>query len=200
VNGSALVITNNLGGALLTLSHGTIFLSSGSVIADSIIISNQSQITGCGTITGSIKNFGTITVTCPGGTLTLNGIVTNNGTIIATNNADIEFLGPVVNNGTIDVVNGYAHFLGGFVNHGTYRDAGTVLKMPNLGFAGADAIISFGSVSGKIYAVEYTDNLILSNWVALANCVTGNGGVMQFNDTGAATVTQRFYRVHLTLP
>jgi len=200
VNGGELIVTNSLGNALLTLPHGTIVLSDGTVMGNSITISNQSQITGCGTITGDIKNFGTLTVTCLGGTLTLNGIVTNNGTIIATNNADFEFFGPVVNNGTIDVVNGYAHFPGGFVNHGTYVDAGSVLKPPGLNFSGADVVISFGCVSGKTYAVEYTDDLASSNWLVLAGDILGNGGYTQFPDTGAASLTQRFYRVHLTLP
>jgi T5SS/PEP-CTERM-associated repeat protein len=163
-------------------------------------ISANAILTGCGTIIGNVNNFGTLAVTCPGGTLTLAGIVTNSATIMATNGGDIEFLGPVVNNGTIDFVNGFGHFLGGFINNGVYRDAATALKTPNLSFSGFDSVISFGCVSGKTYAVEYTDDLVSSNWLTLVGDVLGNGGNTQFTDIGAANLTQRFYRVHLFLP
>jgi T5SS/PEP-CTERM-associated repeat protein len=195
----ALTVTNG-GTGQIQLWHGQIILQQGVVLTDQLSISAGTSVTGCGTIIGSINNSGTLAVTCPGGTLTLNGIVTNSATITATNNADIEFLGPVVNNGTIDVVNGYAHFSGGFINHGTYVDAGGVLKTPLLSFSGADVVVSFGCVSGKTYAVEYTDNLVSSNWLVLVGDILGNGGGTQFIDPGASSLTQRFYRVHLTLP
>jgi hypothetical protein len=190
----------NAGVGQIQLQHGQIILQQGVVMTDLLSISAGTSVTGCGTIIGNINNSGTLTVTCPGGTLTLNGIVTNNGTIIATNNGDFEFLGPVVNNGTVNVINGFGHFPGGFINHGSYVDAGSVLKLPGLNFSGADVVISFGCVSGKNYAVEYTDNLASSNWLVLAGNILGSGGNTQFPDMGAASLTQRFYRVHLTLP
>ncbi len=195
----SLTITNG-GAGQIQLQHGQIVLQQGVVLTDLLSISAGTSVSGCGTIIGSINNSGTLAVTCPGGTLTLKGIVTNSSTIVATNNADIEFLGPVVNNGTIDIVNGFAHFPGGFINHGTYLDAGSVLEIPGLNFSGADVVISFGCMSGKTYAVEYTDDLTSSNWLVLAGNVLGNGGNTQFSDIGAANLTQRFYRVHLTLP
>ena len=200
VNGGAFIVTNNLANASLTLPSGYIFLSDGTVIGNNISISNQSEIAGCGTIIGNVNNSGTLSVNCPGGTLTLDGILTNNSSIIATNGADIEFLGPVVNNGTVDLVNGFGHFLGGFLNKGVYRDAGTVLKTPALNFTTIGMVISFGSVSGKTYAVEYTDCLTPTNWSVLFGGITGTGGTMQFTDTSAVGLTQRFYRVHLTMP
>ena len=189
INGGVLIVTNAQQTAPLTLNRGSILLNGGSVIGNSIAISNQSLIIGCGTIAGSINNFGTITITCPGGTLTLDSVIANSGVIIATNNADIEFLGPVINNGTIDIVNGFAHFPGGLINRGTYRDAATVLKMPSMSFTGSNTIVGFGCVSGKTYAVEYTDDLTSSNWLVLVGGILGNGGVTQFMDTGAANLS-----------
>lgn len=194
-----LTVTNG-GAGQIQLQHGQIILQQGVVMTDQLSISAGAMVSGCGTIIGSVNNSGTLMVACPGGTLTLNGIVTNNATIIATNNADIEFLGAVVNNGTIDVINGYAHFPGGFINHGAYVDASNVLKTPNLNFSGADVMISFSCVSGKTYAVEYTDSMLPTNWIALVSGIVGNGGNTQFPDIGAASLTQRFYRVHLMLP
>ena len=195
----ALTVTNG-GAGQIQLQHGQIILQQGVVMADLLSISAGAMVTGCGTIIGNINNSGTLAVTCPGGTLTLNGIFTNNATIIATNNADIEFLGPVINNGTIDAINGYAHFLGGFINHGSYQDAANVLRTPNLSFSNATAAISFGSVSGKTYAVEYTDDLVTTNWTTLVGGIVGNGVTMQFADPSATNRLQRFYRVHLILP
>lgn len=199
-SGGILIVTNATNEARIELQLGDTLLNQGVIIGNSLSISSQCQVTGCGTIVGNISNFGTLAVTCPGGTLTLAGIVTNNATITATNGADIEFLGPVVNNGTINVINGFVHFQSTFINHGFYADAASVLKTPNLSFNGLNSVISFGGVSGKTYAVEYTDNLMSSNWLALVGNILANGGNTQFTDTGAANLTQRFYRVHLILP
>jgi T5SS/PEP-CTERM-associated repeat protein len=195
----ALTVTNG-GTGQIQLQNGQILLQQGVVMMDLLSISVGAAVTGCGTMIGNINNSGTLAVTCPGGTLTLDGIVTNNASIVATNGADIEFLSSVVNNGTIDLVNGFGHFLGGFLNRGVYRDAGTVLKMPSLDFNGAGMVISFGSVSGKTYAVEYTNTMTPTNWAVLFGGITGTGGTMQFTDTSAVGLTQRFYRVHLALP
>ena len=195
----ALTVTNG-GTGQIQLQHGQITLQQSVVMMDLLSISTGAAITGCGTMIGNINNSGTLAVTCPGGTLTLDGIVTNNASIVATNGADFEFLGPVVNNGTIDLVNGFGHFLGGFLNKGVYRDAGTVLATPALNFNGVGMVISFGSVSGKTYTVEYTDGLTPTNWAVLFGGIMGTGGTMQFTDTSAVGLTQRFYRVHLTLP
>jgi T5SS/PEP-CTERM-associated repeat protein len=195
----ALTVTNG-GAGQIQLQNGQIALQQGVVMADLLSISAGAAVTGCGTIIGNINNSGTLSVTCPGGTLTLNGIVTNNASIVATNGGDIEFLGSVVNNGTIDLVNGFGHFLGGFVNNGVYRNAGTVLMTPSLNFNNVGMVISFGSVSGKTYAVDYTDQMMPTNWAVLFGGIMGTGGTMQFTDTSAIGLTQRFYRVHLSLP
>jgi hypothetical protein len=195
----SLTVTNG-GTGQLQLWHGQILLQQGIITVDLLAISASAAVMGCGTIVGNINNSGTLAVDCPGGTLSISGTVTNNGSITATNNADIEFLGPVVNYGTINVVNGSAHFPGGFINHGSYQDAGTVLNTPGVNLIGSDLAISFGCVSGKTYAVEYRDDLVSSNWAALVDGIVAMGGTTQIIDAAAANLPQRFYRVHLYLP
>jgi T5SS/PEP-CTERM-associated repeat protein len=200
LNGGTLIVTNGSGTAPLILTQtATITLNAGTLIGNSILISNLCRITGCGTIVGNIKNLGTLAINCPGGTLTILGAVTNYATILATNDADVEFLGPVVNNGTIDVINGWAHFQGGLINQGVYRDAGSVLRITSFNANGGDIAFGFLTVSNKSYAVEYTDDLIAGTWLVLTN-ITGSGVATQIVDPGAAVFTQRFYRVHLSLP
>ena len=196
----SLAVTNHGGGLLQLPQQGKMVLQQGIVTVDLLTISAGAAVTGCGTIVGNISNSGTLAVDCSGGTLTISGTVTNNGSVIATNSADIEFLGPVVNNGTINVINGSAHFPGGFINHGSYQDAGTVLTTPGVNLIGSDLVISFGCVSGKTYAVEYVDDLMSTNWVALVDGVVATGGTTQITDTAAANLPQRFYRVHLYQP
>ncbi|HUJ10484.1 MAG TPA: hypothetical protein VL171_10715 [Verrucomicrobiae bacterium] len=193
----ALNITNGGSGQV---QHGGIILANGSVTAGFLNVLAGGFITGCGTISATIWNSGTIVIDCAGGTLTINGGVTNTAVIQAINGSDIEFLGPVDNTGTIDVINGSAHFLNTFRNKGAYSDAGTVLRSPTLSFGESAMTVSFGTVSGKIYSIEYNDDLASTNWMTLSTNVTATGEILSVADPSAASLTQRFYRVRLSLP
>ena len=61
--------------------------------------------------------------------------------------------------------------------------------------SGATAGISFTTVSGLNYVVEYRDAVDFGNWVMLASA-PGTGGVVTIIDPGAA-VASRFYRVRV---
>ncbi len=64
---------------------------------------------------------------------------------------------------------------------------------------GADISISFASVAGRHYTVEYSETLAAGAWqaVAGANNLTGTGGVMQVTDSGGASHPWRFYRIEV---
>jgi len=47
------------------------------------------------------------------------------------------------------------------------------------------------------YLVEYKSDLVSGSWLILTNGIPGTGGVLPVVDTGAASQTQRFYRVGL---
>ena len=74
--------------------------------ANNLEIRSNATLTGCGTIEGNVTvdPGGTMQTLC--NPLAVNGIVTNNGTIIAANGDSIYFEGPVVNNGLIDAITG----------------------------------------------------------------------------------------------
>ena len=59
--------------------------------------------------------------------------------------------------------------------------------------AGGTASVSFQSLSGLSYVLEYKDNLEDAAWTPLAP-VPGNGGTLTLHDTSAG-VTTRYYRV-----
>ena len=63
---------------------------------------------------------------------------------------------------------------------------------------GADFIVSFTTVSGKTYELDWIDDLVTGTWTAVATNIAGTGGIVQITDPSAAAQPQRFYRVRLT--
>lgn len=83
----------------------------------------------------------------------------------------------------------------------TATSAAAVLKVlvPPQGLTitvtGSTASISFQSLSGLNYALEYKTHLADAAWISLAP-VPGNGGTLTLNDPSASVAT-RFYRVRI---
>jgi len=55
--------------------------------------------------------------------------------------------------------------------------------------------VSFDTVTGQNYQVEYRDNLASGDWLPLGGLRSGTGGTLTHDDTPSAGVTTRFYRV-----
>ena len=68
------------------------------------------------------------------------------------------------------------------------RDAGT-----------GDVTITWASLSGKPYLVEYRGDLIAGSWQTLAT-VNATGASSSYTDTTANATTQRFYRIKAQFP
>ncbi len=54
----------------------------------------------------------------------------------------------------------------------------------------------FPTVVGKVYAVEYSENL--GAWSVLTSGVAGTGEEAEVNDPGATGISQRFYRLRVS--
>ena len=63
----------------------------------------------------------------------------------------------------------------------------------NISLSGNVATISFGTIIGRTYRVEYKNNLDASSWTKLGEDTTADSGALTFQDTINAN-TQRFYR------
>ncbi len=63
--------------------------------------------------------------------------------------------------------------------------------------SGSDLLMSFGSVAGKIYRVEFKHDLATASWTLLSDQVFATGTNTAITDYGAASLTKRFYRVAL---
>ncbi|MGA2137433.1 MAG: hypothetical protein ABSH14_01080 [Verrucomicrobiia bacterium] len=168
--------------------------------ADGLRIRNNSVLSGCGTITGSVlvDAGGTVLADC-GGTLTFTDIVTNNGSWKAVNGSVLESYGPVVNNGLMNVLDGHTNFLAGFVNNGVVLDSNSLPRIVSVSLVGPDVGISFTTVSNFTHVVEFTGDLVSQGWAPLFS-FTGSGGLTNVTDPGVAVLTQRFYRVRLVVP
>ncbi len=60
---------------------------------------------------------------------------------------------------------------------------------------GNDFVLSFASVLGQRYRVEETNDLVAGSWSTLADNISGTGGTLPITDFGAASASQRYYRV-----
>jgi hypothetical protein len=61
--------------------------------------------------------------------------------------------------------------------------------------SGADVLVSFTTLTGALYRVEYSSTLAAASWTVLADHVPGAGGIVTVTDPGASAVPRRFYRV-----
>ena len=137
-----------------------------------LVISSNSVLSGCGTVTGSVTNY---------------------GLIILTNGCNVNFSGPVVNYGTILALNGTAYFNSTFVNNGTFVQ--TPPGITGLTFSGNDVGVQFNTVSNSLHDLQFNSDLTSGIWTTLTNGLLGTGNPMLFTDSGSRTNAQRFYRV-----
>lgn len=61
------------------------------------------------------------------------------------------------------------------------------------------ATVTYGSMAGRNFAVEYTTNLFNPTWTAIGPVATGND-LLQSQSDNNATETKRFYRLNVTTP
>ena len=78
-------------------------------------------------------------------------------------------------------------------------NSSSVVRITAIQPSGADVVVSFPSVLGKIYRVEMKDDITLATWTLLADQITGTGGLISITDPGAASLSKRFYHA-LVLP
>ena len=76
-------------------------------------------------------------------------------------------------------------------------DPSSALRITSITTNGPDIVISFTTCSNKFYDAQYNDDLTTSNWSGVATNIPGTGGIVSTNDPGAASLTNRFYRIHL---
>ena len=76
-------------------------------------------------------------------------------------------------------------------------DPNSGLRITNVEIAGNDVLITFTSVAGKFYALQFRTDLTTGTWDVLQTNIPGTGSPVTVTDTGGAGATNRFYRVWL---
>ncbi len=76
-------------------------------------------------------------------------------------------------------------------------NAASALRIASVAALGTNVVVSFTSVAGKLYRFESAENLVTNVWTTVTNNVHGTGAIVPVTDLGAASLTNRFYRVRL---
>lgn len=71
------------------------------------------------------------------------------------------------------------------------------LRITAIATSGANVVVTFTTVAGKQYVVEFRDAAGSGNWTQAGNLVSGTGSPVTITHTNAASASQRFCRVRL---
>jgi hypothetical protein len=81
------------------------------------------------------------------------------------------------------------------------NDSNSALKISAMSPNGGDMLVSFQTVSGKTYRLEYSATLQSGSWTTVLtggvpeDAIAGTGSTVQVTDTGGAAQQKRFYRI-----
>jgi T5SS/PEP-CTERM-associated repeat protein len=191
IAGGMITLTNPAAMAILSVPSGTLTLNAGTLTTDSVRLTNGA---GQFVFNGGILNTKSTTVT--------NGVafIVGDGADAATLHLDggtHSFANGLIisSNATL---NGCGTIIGTIVNHGTIAtNCGVALVRPAITGqkkTGATNTISFTTVNGQTYTLEFKNALTDALWTALTPPTNGNGSVVTLKDT-TATTSSRFYHV-----
>jgi len=185
-------VTNALGTAFLAIRAGDFTMNGGTLMADSLFITNAngSFTFNNGTIQAQALNVANgkpfvigdgvnpTTLELRGGTYTFaNGLVISpNATVAGCGTV----IGAIINNGT------YTNFCG----------QSPTVSINSLTRTGNTVTVSFSSASGLIHTLEFKSSLGDASWTPIPPALLGDGNVMNAPDT-TATNDSRFYRIHV---
>ena len=77
------------------------------------------------------------------------------------------------------------------------KNANSVLRITSVARSGSSVLVGFPSVTGKIYQLQYRDDLVAGIWNPLVDGIVGTGATLQITDPSGSGLTKRFYRIAL---
>jgi T5SS/PEP-CTERM-associated repeat protein len=187
----AIFVTNGSSSAFVSVPNGALTLNGGSITTDSLWLTNS---TGTVVFNGGVLNTRSTTVTNGAPFVVGNGITPatlylNGGTHTFANGLTISKNSTLAGCGTI---------IGPISNFGTIAtncSGGLVApQITALSTAGRTNVISFTTVTGQTYSLEFKNELTNATWTAIPTGTNGNAGVISLEDTNA-TVPRRFYHI-----
>ncbi len=77
------------------------------------------------------------------------------------------------------------------------KSANSVLRITSIDRSTGNPRISFPSVTGKTYRLDYRDDLVTGSWSPLVDGIFGTGATVQISDPSGTGLSKRFYRISL---
>ncbi len=77
------------------------------------------------------------------------------------------------------------------------KNPNSVLRITSMTRSSGNVVVGFPSVSGKVYQLQYRDDLVNGNWNPLVTGIVGTGATIQVTDASNVGLTKRFYRIAL---
>jgi titin len=77
------------------------------------------------------------------------------------------------------------------------RNPNSVLRITSVTKSAGNVLIGFPSVTGKVYQLQFRDDLVAGNWNPLVDGILGTGATLQISDPSNSGLTKRFYRIAL---
>lgn len=200
--------TNSSSG-LLTVAGGTLVLPAGLTVGSTlgstgqVVLSSGSITAGSVTLTNSTGQF-----LFHGGTLTTGGTMVTNGAPFVVGDGVTPAL-LYLNGGTHSFANGLVissnamlagcgTIVGTVTNHGTVIPCGTPMPSRIISFTrtGTTNTVTFATITGQTYTLEFKNALTDTSWISLAPATNGNGSLMLLQDL-SATGAVRFYHLRI---
>lgn len=191
VTGGTITATNPGGTAMVSVPNGGLTFNGGSLTADNLFLTNVTGqfVFNSGTLNSQNATVGNGSPFVVGDGVAAATLHMNGGTLSFTNGLIIS------SNATL---NGCGTIIGAIINHGVIAtNCGSVLVQPTItGVTKANTtnMITFTTVNGQNYTLEFKNTLSDATWTAILPSVTGSVSVMTLRDT-TVTVPTRFYRV-----
>jgi hypothetical protein len=191
VVGGSLNIGGNGNAGYLTVGGGTFTLSQGGVVTGNLFLTNSG---GQFLFSGGVLQAGNITVSNGAPFIVGDGV--NAATLQLHGGTFLFANGLVISSNA--TVNGCGTILGNISNFGSLTTncgpTGVVITAATR--TGSTVTVFFTTLSGSNHVLEYKNALSDIGWTAILPGVIGNGSVASATDN-TATVSRRFYRIHL---
>lgn len=205
LSGSMSLIMSGTGTLTITGSHnftgqtqvqGGILALNGSLNGSNVWVQSGGTLTGTGNITAALNVQSGGAVSLNSVAFTVNGDLTNNGTIRLTGGARLNVSGAFINNGLLDMMTGSQTLPAGFVNHGIILDS-SLVRTNSAVFSGNNFTATIMGYSGHSYQLQKADTLT-GGWTTVGNSQPGAGALLTFTDTSGSAGLQKFYRINVS--
>ena len=191
VAGGALNVTNSLATGYISVPNGTFTFNGGNITADNLVLTNAQGkfVFNGGTLHAKGTTVANGTAFVIGNGVTPATFYLNGGIYSFANGLTISPNATLAGCGTV---------IGTVINNGTIAtNCGISLVKPQITAQaknGNTDTISFTTVTGQTYTLEFMNSLANSSWSSIAPSTNGTGGVMSLPDINA-TGSTRFYHI-----